>query len=123
LSEQVTYGEHRRRQREYERQTFAACSPEERQARIDLRKEYLFGAFLAYPSRAFDILDCPHCSPGFALKARGWPSWFLCLNCERVLVIDMNSHLTMDDVERLFIEPLAGLRERYERGEKWARGL
>ena len=108
------YAEHRRRQHEYEREQWRNASPEERERRIQMRKEYLFGSFLHNSSWAYDILECPHCQLGLELKVCQYPQHFLCLNCNHVCVVDKDSHITNGSGVMTFIEPLEGLGDRYK---------
>lgn len=107
------YAEYRRRQHEYEREQWRNASPEERERRIQMRKEYLFGSFAHNSSWAYDILECPHCQPGLELEVTSYPSHFICLNCSHVCVVDKDSHITNGSGVMTFIEPLEGLGDRY----------
>jgi hypothetical protein len=90
-------------------------TPEELQRFIEQRRRYLFAAYCENRGIAQEILECPHCLPGLVLSVASWPSWFRCLSCDHVCVMDKDSHLTRGAGEMVFIEKLEGLAERYTR--------
>jgi hypothetical protein len=110
----MTYGEYRRRQREHEKRCWEEASPEERQQRLEMRRQYLFAMAFVHEDWLDDLIECPACTPGIVLLTRYWPAFFLCLNCDCICVLDYNSHLVCDGQERLFIEPRASLGDRYK---------
>lgn len=103
----------RKHQCDYEEEQWRTAGPEEREDRIRQRKEYLFAAYRDDHDRAREVVECPNCEPGTVFEVSQWPSWFRCLSCDRVCVVDKDSHLTRGAGEMVFSEKLEGLRDRY----------
>jgi hypothetical protein len=102
----MSYSEHRERQRQYERDCWAAASPEERLARWEMRQKFLRQEYLRlmeqHPKSILFILWCEFCTnrrPALSV----WPTYFYCLGCDSRFVIDAYSHLCNTDVEKVCV--------------------
>ena len=110
----------RKHQCDYEEEQWRTAGLEERERRIQQRKEYLFARFVGQQHLAQDVVECPNCTPGLLLEVHAWPSWYCCLNCNHVCVVDENSHLMRGGGEFVFIEKLEGLASKYSHYDRGA---
>lgn len=110
----MNYAEHRRRQRECERERFARMSPKEKFEQWYRRANWLIRRYLEQPELATATDKCPKCHPGYQLVVHHWPDFFVC-HCGTLCIVDRFSHRCPDDVERVVLEPLTGLKESFIR--------
>jgi hypothetical protein len=107
----MTYAEHRRRQREFERARFLAL-PEAERERLWLRRQmYLWTHFLTLDKQwikqwVTPTVGCPACGP-FRLFAHSWPEYFECL-CGTFVILD---RWLADDIERVTMMTYEGLEK------------
>lgn len=87
MNEKITFGEHRRRQHEYEREKFAQLSEAERKEAWLHRQMYLWTQFLLLDRKWVNpTVGCPACGP-FHLTAHSWPEYSECV-CGTFVILD-----------------------------------